>query len=97
MSPAQFSLERPVTIIMMFVSMIAIGAISSRLLPLEFFPAVDVPFLLVDIPYEGSTPKEVEREIALPVEEVIATISGIKRLQSNGITIQCRRVSLSMR
>lgn len=82
MAPARFALNRPVTIVMVFVSMVAIGLISSRLLPLEYFPGVDVPFILVDIPYEGSTPKEVEREITRPVEEVIATLSGIKRLET---------------
>ncbi|HLF30079.1 MAG TPA: efflux RND transporter permease subunit [Xanthomonadales bacterium] len=82
MAPARFALNRPVTILMIFVSAVAIGLITSRLLPLEYFPAVDVPFILVDIPYEGSTPKEVEREITRPVEEVIATLSGIKRLES---------------
>ncbi len=83
MAPARFALNRPVTITMVFLSMIAIGLIASRLLPLEYFPAVDVPFIAVDIPYDGSTPKEVEREITRPVEEVIATLSGIKRLESN--------------
>jgi HAE1 family hydrophobic/amphiphilic exporter-1 len=67
---------------MVFVSMIAIGLISSRLLPLEFFPSVDVPFIVLEIPYQGSTPEEVEREITRPAEEVISTLSGIKRLES---------------
>ncbi len=92
MSPAQFAIKRPVTIIMIFVSMIAIGLVSSRLLPLEYFPAVDVPFIGIEIPYQGSTPEEVEREITRPVEEVIATLAGIKRLESrsssNGANIE---------
>ena len=75
-------MNRPVTIIMVFVSMVAIGLVSSRLLPLEYFPAVDIPFIILDIPYQGSTPEEVEREITRPAEEVIATLSGIKRLES---------------
>ncbi|MDZ4730583.1 MAG: efflux RND transporter permease subunit [Xanthomonadales bacterium] len=82
MSPAKFAMDRPVTITMIFLSMVIIGLISSRMLPLEYFPAVDVPFIAVSIPYEGSTPKEVEREITRPVEEVIATLSGIKTLES---------------
>lgn len=83
MAPARFALNRPVMVAMLFVSMTVIGLIASRLLPLEYFPAVDVPFILIEIPYAGSSPKEVEREITRPVEEVIATLSGIKRLQSN--------------
>ena len=82
MSPAQFALKRPVTIVMIFVSMIAVGLVASRLLPLEYFPAVDVPFIGIEIPYQGSTPEEVEREITRPVEEVIATLAGIRRLES---------------
>ncbi len=81
-SPAQIAMDRPVTITMLFLSMVVIGMISSRMLPLEFFPAVDVPFIMVSVPYEGSTPSEVEREITRPVEEVIATLSGIRNLES---------------
>lgn len=82
MSPAKFAIDRPVTITMVFLSMVVIGLISSRMLPLEYFPAVDVPFIMISVPYEGSTPNEVEREITRPVEEVIATLSGIKNLES---------------
>ena len=82
MVPARFAMERPVTIVMIFISMIAVGLISSRLLPLEYFPGVDIPFIILDMPYQGSTPEEVEREITRPAEEVIATLSGIKRLES---------------
>jgi hypothetical protein len=82
MSPAQFALKRPVTIIMVFVSMVAVGLVSARLLPLEYFSALDVPFIGIQVPYQGSTPQEVEREITRPVEEVLATLSGIKRLES---------------
>ena len=78
----RFAIDHPVTIIMVFVSLVAIGVVSARLLPLEYFPAVDVPFIAIQIPYQGSTPAEVEREIARPAEEVLATLSGIKRLDS---------------
>jgi HAE1 family hydrophobic/amphiphilic exporter-1 len=82
MAPARFAMDRPVTIVMIFVSMIAVGLVASRLLPLEYFPAVDIPFIILDMPYEGSTPEEVEREITRPAEEVVSTLSGIKRLES---------------
>ena len=92
MLPARFAMDRPVTIVMIFVSMIAVGLISSRLLPLEYFPGVDIPFIILDMPYQGSTPEETEREITRPAEEVIATLSGIKRLEStstaNGSNLQ---------
>ncbi len=81
-SPAEFSIRRPVTITMVFVSLMAIGLISARLLPLEYFPELDVPFILVQVPYPGSTPAEVEQEITRPVEEVLATLSDVERMTS---------------
>ncbi|MFQ6102814.1 MAG: efflux RND transporter permease subunit [Candidatus Glassbacteria bacterium] len=82
MNLTQTSLRRPVTTLMVFVCFVVIGAISSQMLPLEFFPDIDAPFIAVSIPYPGSTPEEVERQITRPAEEVLATISGIKRMRS---------------
>jgi HAE1 family hydrophobic/amphiphilic exporter-1 len=68
---------------MIFLCLVVVGVISSRLLPLEFFPDLDAPFIHVDIPYPGSTPEEIERQITKPAEEVLATISGVKLMRSN--------------
>jgi hydrophobic/amphiphilic exporter-1 (mainly G- bacteria), HAE1 family len=82
-SLAELSLKRPVTAMMFFVSMIAIGLIAAFRLPLAFFPEIDAPFLFINLPYPGSTPEEVERTITRPVEEALATLSGIKRMRSS--------------
>jgi HAE1 family hydrophobic/amphiphilic exporter-1 len=92
MQPAEFALKRPVTTSMVFVSFLLVGLIASRLLPLEFFPEVDGPVVMVQIPYPSSTPEEVERQITRPVEESIATLSGIKRMQSESSESQSQVV-----
>ncbi len=83
MNLSQFSMDRPITTVMVFVCLVAVGGIATRLIPLELFPEVSQPFLNINIPYPGSTPEEVEREITRPAEEVLATIPGLKRLRSN--------------
>ena len=83
MNLAETALRRPVTSLMVFACLVVIGIVASRLLPLEFFPDIDAPFLGVEIPYPGSTPEEVEKRITQPAEEALATISGIKRMQSD--------------
>jgi HAE1 family hydrophobic/amphiphilic exporter-1 len=82
MSLTETSLKRPVTTLMVFACFVVIGLISSQLLPLEFLPDLDAPFIGVEIPYPGSTPEEIERQITRPAEEVLATLSGIKRMSS---------------
>ena len=79
---ARFALRRPVTICMLFLSLLLLGMAASRLLPLEKWPGIDIPQIMVNIPYRDSTPAEVEKMITRPVEEALATMAGIKRLRS---------------
>lgn len=79
---ASWALRRPVTTCMIFLSMLLLGAISSRLLPLEKFPGIEIPEIVVQVPYPNSTPAEVERLITRPLEEALATLSNVKRMRS---------------
>ncbi|SEL91924.1 hydrophobic/amphiphilic exporter-1, HAE1 family [Pseudoxanthomonas sp. GM95] len=81
MSIAALSIRRPVTTVMCFISLLVIGAIAAVRLPLEAFPDISAPFLFVQLPYPGSTPEEVERNILRPAEEALAIMPGIKRLR----------------
>ncbi|MEM1126044.1 MAG: efflux RND transporter permease subunit [Bacteroidota bacterium] len=83
MNLPSFALRRPVTTLMMFVSVVMMGLLSTQRIPLELFPAFTEPQIQINIPYPGSTPEEVERQIARPAEEVLATLSGITRMSSN--------------
>ena len=82
MNIVETSLRRPITVVMFFVSLLVIGFLASLRLPLEQFPEINAPFLSVSLPYPGSTPQEVERNLVRPVEEALATLPGIKRMQS---------------
>lgn len=83
MSVAEFSIRRPITTIMCFVSLAVVGLIASFRLPLEALPDISAPFLFVQVPYTGSTPEEVERNIIRPTEEALATMTGIRRMRSS--------------
>ena len=78
----ELSLRRPVTVVMFFVCMTVIGLIGGQRLSLEFLPDIEFPGIFVQIPYRNSTPEEVERRITRPVEEALATLPGIQRMNS---------------
>ena len=82
MNITELSIRRPVTTIMLFVSMVVIGLIAAFKLPLESEPEASIPFFFIALPYPGSTPEEVERNLLRPVEEAIATMPGIKTMNS---------------
>ncbi|MDH3909005.1 MAG: efflux RND transporter permease subunit, partial [Gammaproteobacteria bacterium] len=82
MKHTEIALRRPVTTVVVFVALALVGLIASRLLPLEKFPDIEFPGIFIQIPYEGSSPEEIERLITRPVEEALATLSGVERMSS---------------
>ncbi len=82
MRHTELALRRPVTTVVVFVALALIGIIATPLLPLEKFPDIEFPGIFVEIPYAGSTPEEVETLITRPVEEALATLSGVERMRS---------------
>ena len=82
MKHTEFALERPVTTVVVFVALALVGLLASRLLPLEKFPDIEFPGIFIQVPYPGSTPEEIERLITRPIEEALATLSGVERMRS---------------
>ena len=74
MKHTAIALHRPVTTVVVFVALAMVGLIASRLLPLEKFPDIEFPGIFVQIPYDGSTPEEVEKLITRPVEEAVGVL-----------------------
>ena len=82
MNHTRIALNRPVTTVMVFLAVMAVGLISGRLLRLESMPDITFPGMLVVVPYPGSTPEEMEREVVRPIEEALATLSGIEQIEA---------------
>jgi len=81
-SLSSLSVRRPVTTLMVLACVMVIGGIAMARLPLAFLPNVDIPTIAISIPYPNSNPTQIEKTIAKPVEEVLATLPGVKRLGS---------------
>src|SRR3989338_11426840 len=82
MNLPQFSVNRPVTIIMIVTGILIFGVVSLELLPQELFPQIVYPQLTVVTPYENAAPEEIETLITKPIEEAIGTVAGVKRINS---------------
>src|SRR3954468_5116046 len=79
---AQFSIDHPVTILMVFASFMVLGAVSISRIPVVLTPDISFPFVDVFVPYPNSTPGQVLEAIAKPVEEALSTLPNVQRLQS---------------
>ncbi|HVT44984.1 MAG TPA: efflux RND transporter permease subunit [Thermoanaerobaculia bacterium] len=93
MNLPKLAVNRPITTVMLLVCVMVVGGIALSRMPLAFLPEVDAPFIGVEIPYPNSNPTQIEKEITKPVEEVLSTLSGIKKLTSTS-TADSARVQL---
>jgi len=83
MKHTEIAIRRPITTTVIFVALALVGMLAARLLPLEKFPDIEFPGIFIQVPYEGSTPEEIERLITRPIEEALATLSGVERMYSS--------------
>ncbi len=71
----RFSVDRPVTVIMILLALLVVGLISYLRIPIALFPeGYERKSLGVYIRYENATPKDIEEKLARPVEEIIGAI-----------------------
>ena len=70
------------TTVMLTLSFLTLGAISLTRLPLEYAPDLSWPSMYINADYPSSSPEEIEREIARPIEEIMGTLSHVKSISS---------------
>ena len=90
MNLPEFSIRKPVSVIVAMLIFITIGVISVLKLPLEMMPDTSFPGLMVQIPYPSSSPEEVERTITRPLEDILATINNLETLSSTSSSSSSR-------
>lgn len=82
MSLPALSVRRPVTTVMIYLGVVLLGGIAWMRLPQELFPPITYPQLTVVTKYKDAAPEEIELLVSKPVEEVVGTVSGLRRVSS---------------
>ncbi|MFO7896439.1 MAG: efflux RND transporter permease subunit [Candidatus Cloacimonadales bacterium] len=78
----KFSINKPVTISMIFVIIALTSIVVLWQLPISYFPNVEFPRLNVNTYWQGAAPEEVEKYITSLIEETGSTIQGVTRVNS---------------
>ncbi|MCM8775755.1 MAG: efflux RND transporter permease subunit [Candidatus Omnitrophica bacterium] len=82
MSLPEFAVHKKVTIVMVTLGIVVIGAISFTRLPQELFPPIMFPQITVVTDYANAAPEEMETIVTRPIEEAVGAVSGLKRIES---------------
>ncbi len=78
----EFFVKRPVTTIMFVAVFVILGIVSIFNLRVEKEPQIDFPIVTVTVTYPGATPLEVETLVINKVEDAVAELSEIKKMNS---------------
>src|SRR5687767_6530680 len=82
MSLPRLSIGRPVGVAMFYVAVICLGILSYTRLPIDLLPDIAYPKLVIYTTYPNVAPAEVERFVTEPIEQQVARVPGIERVES---------------
>ena len=82
MNLPEFSVKRRITMAMFILIVTLFGVVSFFDLGLDMMPEMEMPFVSVMTGYEGVSPEEVETLITKPLEGLVSTVKGVKRLSA---------------
>lgn len=82
MTLAEVSIKRPIFISCVILLTILAGWLSMSRIPVDLFPNVTFPVVVVNTAYPGAGPGEIETLVSKPIEEELSTLGGVKRVSS---------------
>jgi HAE1 family hydrophobic/amphiphilic exporter-1 len=86
----RFSVARPVTVAMILLTMLVVGLISYSRIPIELFPnGLQSNQLYIQCSYPNASPRDVEEKVARKIEDIVGTVSGVKKVWSFSRTGFC--------
>ncbi|MBC9785179.1 efflux RND transporter permease subunit [Heliobacterium chlorum] len=78
----EFAVKRPVAMTMIVLMFVVLGLYSYRMLGVDLYPNVNIPYVTVSVSYPGAGAEEVEKQVVKPIESSVASISKIKSTMS---------------
>jgi len=85
MKLTQYTVHRRLATSAIVFALVVLGFYGLWRLPVDFLPGITYPLVKVQIQWPGATPEEIDKDIADPVERLIATVDRLDYLESSSI------------
>jgi len=82
MKLTDISVQRPITITMLYIGIIVVAIVSYVKIPLDLFPDIEFPVAVVFTEYPNVGPKEIESTVTRPLEEALSSVNNIDTITS---------------
>ncbi|MHC0039530.1 efflux RND transporter permease subunit [Pseudoneobacillus sp. C159] len=76
----KFSLRNAGVIFVAMLMVLAGGFYSVKTMKMESMPNVDIPYVIVQVPYVGATPEQALNDLGKPIEAALSSVQKVKNL-----------------
>ena len=78
--------NKPTTVLIIFVVLVGLGLYATMDLPLDLLPDMELPYVAVMCTYPGAGPEEVENRVTRTLESALSSVTGLEYLGSSSST-----------
>jgi HAE1 family hydrophobic/amphiphilic exporter-1 len=82
----RFAIHYPFFIIMLCLIIAVVGVTTVARMPVDLFPSINIPVVVVATFYSGMPPEQIEANITNPFERFFTLGSGIEHIESRSLT-----------
>ncbi len=82
MSLYSSAVKRPITTLLVFVTVIILGLFSLTKLPIDLYPDIDTNTIMVITMYPGASAKDIEQNVTKPLENALNSVEHLKHISS---------------
>jgi multidrug efflux pump subunit AcrB len=79
------ALRRPVTVLVLFLSILLFSVMAIRTIPIDIFPRLNSPTIYVIEQYGGMSAQQMEGFFATRMQDQFLYINGVKNVESKNI------------
>ena len=80
-----WAIDNRTSIYVLAILISVLGLMNYYLIPKEQFPQVIIPYIVVNTPYPGTSPEDIENLVTRPIEKQLKSISDVKKITSNSV------------
>src|ERR1035441_9881229 len=82
---SRFSIRNPHFIVVICLALLVIGATSLARMPVDLFPTINLPQVVVATFYSGMPPEDIETDITDPLERFFTMAGGMDHMESRSL------------
>ena len=83
--PTSWAIDNRTSVYVLAILISLLGWINYEQIPKEQFPQVVIPYIIVNTPYPGTSPEDIENLVTRPIEKQLKSISDVKKVTSNSV------------